>query len=237
MAFLKSLMAKPGFRRGLARVIACYIAFAERTTRWVMEGEADRDRLIEAKRPFVVAFWHGRLAMMPFAWRPGLGFAMLVSEHRDGQLIADVVEHFGIARVSGSTTKGGAKALRAMVQTLKGGTCVGITPDAPRGPRLHANEGVIHLARLAGVPVLPATYATSNRKILGTWDGFNIPLPFSKGAIIWGRAIEVPRVLDETGIAALRAEIEIVMNAQVERADSLVGLEPQRPAPTVEARA
>lgn len=237
MALLKSLMAKPGFRRAVARIVACYVAFAERTTRWTMEGEADRDRLIDAKQPFVVAFWHGRLAMMPFAWRPGLGFAMLVSEHRDGQLIADVVEHFGIARVSGSTTKGGAKALRAMVQTLKSGICVGITPDAPRGPCLRANEGVVHLARLAGVPILPATYATSNRKILGTWDGFNIPLPFSRGAIVWGRAIEVPRTLDEAGIEALRADIETRMNAQVERADGLVGQEPQRPAPKLGAPA
>lgn len=229
MSLLKSLMARPAWRRGIARVIAAYIAFAHRMTRWTMEGEASRDRLIDAKLPFVVAFWHGRLAMMPFAWRPGLGFAMLVSAHRDGQLIADVVEHFGILRVSGSTTKGGARALRALVQTLKSGTCVGITPDAPRGPRLRANDGVIHVARLAGVPILPATYAINPRKVLGTWDGFNIPLPFGRGAILWGEAVVVPRELGPGESEALRAELERRMNALVERADRLVGLEPQRP--------
>lgn len=231
MALLKDIMAHPAVRRAAARLVACYLAFVDRHTDWILLETGPRDRLIEAKRPFVAAFWHDRLALMSLAWRPGLGFGMLASEHRDGQFGADVAERFGIGRISGSTTKGGAKALRAMVQTLRSGTCVGLAPDAPRGPRMRANVGVVHLARLAGAPIVPATYAVSRRKVLRSWDRFIVPLPFGRGARIWGEPIEVPRDLDDAGIEAVRQEVEARINALVERAERAVGLEPMRPEP------
>src|SRR5262249_1086726 len=84
--------------------------------------------------------------------------------------------------------KGGPAALRAMVRQLRQGESVGITPDGPNGPAMRASAGIVGVARLAGVPILPMTYATSRRRILQTWDRFHLPLPFSRGVFLSGGA-------------------------------------------------
>ena len=97
---------------------------------------------------------------------------MLISQHRDGQLIARTVRRFGIASIAGSTSHGGSAALRAILRALKAGQCIGVTPDGPRGPRMRATGGAVDIARLSGVPILPAAFATSRRRVLGSWDRF-----------------------------------------------------------------
>src|ERR1700739_4204747 len=90
------------------------------------------------------------------------------------------------------TRRGGSAALRTMVKRLRGGDCVGITPDGPRGPAMTASVGIVNLARLAGVPIIPITYATSRRSVLPTWDCFHFPWPFGRGVYLWGEPIQVP---------------------------------------------
>ena len=94
--------------------------------------------------------------MMPYCWNPQKTIYMLISQHRDGQLIARTVGHFGIKTAAGSSSRGGARALRTMVKALSKGEYVGITPDGPRGPRRRARDGIVRVARLFGVPVIPA---------------------------------------------------------------------------------
>lgn len=160
---------------------------------------------------------------------------MLISRHRDGQLIARTVAHLGIGSIAGSsgkggTDKGGAAALREMVRTLKRGGYVGITPDGPRGPRMRAAKGVIDAARLAGVPIVPAAYAVTRRKVVSSWDRFIVALPFGRGVLMWGAPIVVPADADQEQRERLRAQLEERLNALTEEADRLCGHAPILPA-------
>jgi lysophospholipid acyltransferase (LPLAT)-like uncharacterized protein len=154
---------------------------------------------------------------------------MLISSHTDGQIIARTVAHLGIDTVEGSTAHRGGAALRALLKTLKSGICVGITPDGPRGPLMRASDGVIQLARLAGVPVIPCTVATARRRLLGSWDRFALALPFSRGVFIWGNPIAVAREADGTTLDEVRVAVERALNAITADADARMGHEPLAP--------
>lgn len=227
---IKRLLASTAVRRALCFIGSLYIRFAHATSRWqVVRGETPA-AFWDAERPFILAFWHGRLLMMPYCWRRGRAIRMLISEHRDGRLIADTVAHFGIDTVTGSSTRGGAGALKRMVGTLKDGGYVGITPDGPRGPRMRASDGVAAVARLSGVPVIPATYSVSRRKVLGSWDRFIVAWPFSRGVIVWGEPIEVARDADVDSMARARQSVEEALNRITAEADALVGQPAIEPA-------
>src|SRR4029079_17496217 len=118
----------------------------------------------------IVAFWHGRMLMLPMGWRRLAPMHMLISAHRDGRIIADAVTYFGVNSIAGSTRRAGSSALRQMLKQLAAGDCVGITPDGPRGPAMQASLGIVNVARLARVPIVPVTFATSARLVLSTWD-------------------------------------------------------------------
>lgn len=234
---VKRLTRAEWLRRGLCWLGAQYIRLVHATGRWQVIGDEIPARHWNAGQPFILAFWHGRLLLMPYSWRRDKAIHMLISQHRDGRLIADTVKHFGIEIVSGSSTRGGSAALRGMLKALKAGECVGITPDGPRGPRQRASAGIINVARLAGVPVIPATYAVKRRRLLGTWDRFVVALPFSKGIFVWGRPIEVPRDASAAALEALREELELRLNAITAAADSRMGHPALEPAPWPEAPA
>ena len=188
-----------------------------------MEG-SERPRCLRAEgRAFILAFWHGRLLMIPMAWQRLAPMHMLISAHPDGQIIADAVTYFGVDSIAGSTSRGGSAALRTMLKRLKDGDCVGVTPDGPRGPAMTASIGIVNVARLARVPILPLTYATSRRRVLATWDRFHLALPFGRGVYLWGEPIEVGADLDEAGLEQARRLVEERMVEMVQEADRRVG--------------
>lgn len=231
MAFFKTFLRRDGVRRALCWVGAQYIRLAFATGRWMtINGETPR-RLWDADRPFVLCFWHGRILMMPYSWDLSKAIHMLISQHPDGQLIAHTVAHFGIKTAAGSSRRGGAGALRAMVRALKAGEWVGITPDGPRGPRMRASDGAIHVARMAGVPLVPAAFGARRRKILGSWDRFVIAWPFGGGVFVWGDPIQVPRDADDAAVEAARQRLEDSLNAVTAEADRLCGQASVEPAP------
>jgi lysophospholipid acyltransferase (LPLAT)-like uncharacterized protein len=150
-------------RRALCWLIYRYIRLVYRTNRWQSEGDDRPLQLRRDGRPFVLAFWHGRLLMIPMAWQQMAPMHMLISAHRDGRIIADAVRHFGVGSIAGSTRRGGSAALRAMLKRLEEGDCVGITPDGPRGPAMTASIGIVNAARLAQAPILPASFCGARR--------------------------------------------------------------------------
>jgi lysophospholipid acyltransferase (LPLAT)-like uncharacterized protein len=212
-------------RRIACWVTHCYIRFVYRTNRWSVEGGEWPRRLTGEGRTFIVAFWHGRLLMMPPAWHQLTSFHMLISAHRDGRIIAGAMTYFGIDTIAGSTSRGGSLALRAMLKRLKEGGCVGITPDGPRGPAMTVSVGAVNIARLARVPILPLTYATSRRRVLATWDRFHLALPFGRGVYLWGEPIEIAKELDEAGLERARHLVETRMVEMVRDADRRFGHE------------
>jgi len=224
----KRILGSDAVRRVLCWLGAQYIRFVYATGRWtVLRGDIPR-AFWDRGEPFILCFWHGRLLMMPYCWNRRVDIHMLISQHRDGQIIARTVGHFGIRTIAGSTQRGGAGALRAMLKVLQAGECVGITPDGPRGPRMRASDGIVSVARLAGVPIVPATFAVDRRHVLGSWDRFVVAWPFARGVLAWGEPIHVTRDAD---VEAARARVEEALNVLTAEADALVGAAPVEPAP------
>lgn len=231
MALLKAITRIDLVRRLLCAVLARCIRLIYLTGRWQARGGEIPRRFWDAGKPFLLCFWHGRTVMMPCSWDRRVPIYMLVSRHLDGQLIAHTVKHFGIRTIAGSTSRGGAGALRAMLKILASGNCAGITPDGPRGPRMRASAGVVNAARLAGVAIVPGTFAARRRLVLSSWDRFIVALPFTRGVFLWGKPIEVARDADPEARETVRREIEVRLNALCLEADRLVGAAPVEPAP------
>lgn len=225
----RRILRNKRLRRVACWVIHLYIRFVYLTNRWSVEGSEQPRRLRAEGRAFIGAFWHGRMMMIPMAWQRLAPMHMLISAHRDGQIIAGAMTYFGIESIAGSTRRGGSAALRTMLKRLKEGDCVAITPDGPRGPAMTASIGIVNVARLAQVPIQPITYATSRRRLLATWDRYHLALPFGRGVYLWGEPIEIAAELDEAGLERARRLIETRMVEMVCEADRRVGHRPLQP--------
>ncbi len=241
MAWLKRVLKSDAVRGMGCWIGAQYIRLVYHTSRWDVIGREHADRLWDEGKPFIVAFWHGRLLLIPYAWRKGAPVKFLISQHRDGELISRTIAHLGLGAIRGSAArkgkdkdKGGAAALRAMTRAVKAGECVGITPDGPRGPRMRATMGVAAVAKLTGVPVIPVAYATARARVMGSWDKFILGFPFTRGAMVWGAPIAVPRDADETALEAIRLQIETDLIAVTNAADAHVGRPAIEPDPAPE---
>ena len=200
------------------------------TTRWQTHGRKDADALLRAERPFISAFWHGRLMLAPHGWQAEPPIHVMISRHPDGESIARATRHLGAVPVRGSSTRGGAAAFRASLRVLKKGGYLAISPDGPRGPRMRVQPGIIALARLSGAPILPITYAVSRRKVARSWDRFVIALPFGRGVYLWGSPLYVAADADDATMEDARLTLEERLNALTAEADRMVGAEPIEPA-------
>ena len=171
-------------------------------------------------RAYIQAFWHGHLLMMTYGCARQKMVAM-ISEHRDGELIARTMSHFGHRAVRGSTTSGGAAALRAAVRALREGNDVAFTPDGPKGPRHTVQMGVIQASRLSGAPIVPVIFAASRAKVFGSWDAFVLPYPFSRGVFVYGEPVTVPTDCGEDAMESARLTLEQRMRDLSKRAETL----------------
>ncbi len=231
MAFLKTMTRTGAVRRVLCALGAAYIRLVYVTGRWDVQGGDIPRRLWDAGTPFLLSFWHGRMLMAPKAWDRRVAIDMLISQHLDGRFIAQTMKHFAIGTIAGSSSAGGTGALRAMLKGLKAGRCAGITPDGPRGPRMRASDGIVNVARMAGVAIVPLAYSARRSIVLNSWDHFVIALPFTRGVLVWGEAIEIPRHADADAVEAARALVEARLNEVTLEADRLMGVTPVMPAP------
>lgn len=231
---VKRILKSEAVRSLVAWLAAAYIELVWTTGRWRVENGDVPRRFWDHGRPFVIAFWHNQILMTVKCWDYRRPIRMLASEHGDGQLVGRVIERFGVKLAIGSTTRGGSVGLRHMVRALKAGECVGLTPDGPRGPRMRAQPGVVSLAQLGGVPIVPLGCSFRPRRLAGSWDRFQIAFPFGRGVFVWGEPIDVPRDLDAAAFEAKRLEVETAMTALLHRAEALMGYSPMPPASPAE---
>jgi len=227
---LKKLGRRPAVQGALSSLAAGHIGAVRTTTRWRTINADAPANAWAGEEAAIVAFWHNRLLLMPYCWPSSAPFHMLISAHPDGRLIARTVAYFGIDTVTGSSQRGGGEALRTLVRKLQQGESVGITPDGPRGPRMHVGDGAIALARLSGAPILPAAAAVSRRMVLNTWDRLVVALPFSRGVMVWGNPMRVPRDAGTEDLAGYRQRLEDELIRVTAEADMLVGTTPIAPA-------
>lgn len=157
--------------------------------------------------PLIWAFWHNRILGATAAykrfipWRHGY---VLTSASKDGEILARVMARLGMGSVRGSTSRRGSHALMELMGVLQRGEDVAITPDGPRGPVYELAPGIIKLAELSGAKIMPLRIDFTRYWELKSWDGFRIPVPFSRARVVFGPLYTV------TSGAELEAEREKV---------------------------
>ena len=239
---MKRIVRSPLIAATLGWLIWAYMALCGRTIRWKVEGlDAARDNWQE-HHSVIVAAWHSTILTLPTAWTrymrrwPGrnAGSAMLISLSPDGEPVAQAIRHLGLLSVRGSSArksknrdKGGGAAIAEASRLLKAGGAVCITPDGPRGPRQRAGMGPIVIAKRTKSVILPYALATAPSKRLSTWDRFQIPIPFARGAIVFGEPI-LPD--EEATSESLRLTLENRLNAATYQAEALCGADHVSPA-------
>ena len=175
-------------------------------------------RRIEGGSRIILAFWHGRLLMMPYSY-PGRGITILVSQSKDGELVSRTVKGFGIDSVRGSSSKGWFAGVKGLLKSVQAGRDVAITPDGPRGPGSKAQMGAVQIARATGLPIFPMAFGASRVKKFRSWDSFVLPYPFTRGVFICGEPISVAKDAEADDMEAARSRLEDALNGLTERAD------------------
>jgi hypothetical protein len=170
--------------------------------------------------PAICCVWHNRLVLCLVAYQdyfqnlsgtPGL--AAMVSASKDGGFLTGVLECFRVQPVRGSSSRRGGQALLELTSWAERGYDVAITPDGPRGPRYVVQEGVTSLAQLTGLPIVPFSYNLGWKITVKSWDGFQIPLPFSRCEMNIGQPIRVPREATEAEREECRQRLESSLRA------------------------
>ena len=161
----------------------------------------------EGGRKVLYAFWHEGLIVATYAFRRQ-GIQVLVSQHRDGELIARAIESMGYGTIRGSSTRGGTRALFRMAAAGAAGDDLGVTVDGPRGPRLQVKPGTLIIAGRSGLPIVPFAVASNKACLLSSWDRFMVPRPFSKAAIAFGEPLTVPGDAPVERLEPYRAELQ-----------------------------
>ncbi len=164
---------------------------------------------------FIYAFWHEALL---FPTRFPVACRVLISQHADGELIAQVIQHLGFGVVRGSTTRNGSAALLKMARG-GGDAHLAITPDGPRGPRRQVQPGVVYLAQLTGLPVVPVGIAYDRAWRAGSWDRFLLPRPFTTARCVIAAPILVPAGLDRGQLERFRRQLEDAMTTATAAAE------------------
>lgn len=181
--------------------------------------------IFERGQSFIGVFWHNQLLLMPYISPsfPSHSRAILISRHRDGEIIARIAARFGYASIRGSKTRGGFGALRQTLKFIREGKIFTITPDGPRGPKYKVKPNVIQLAKATGVPILPFAFGAKTHKTMSSWDAFIVPYPFTRAAFVWGDPLWVSSAASEEEMEAARKALEqtlIDLSARAQEAAS-----------------
>ncbi len=229
----KRLLESEGVRATLAWIAAGYIRITGATTHWETRLAPPALALRDSGEPFLACLWHGRMIVIA-AWnRHPRKFDIMISDHRDGRLIARTMHHLGYGVVAGSSGRRGAAALFGTQQVLAKDGAMIMTPDGPRGPRMRAKEGAIKAAQLAGVPLIPVSGAVTRCRVLDSWDRFCVVLPLGYGVVLADAPMTVPSDADAQELARLTRDLEARLNALSAEADCMCGRSVMEPAPAM----
>ena len=164
----------------------------------------------ECKGQKIYVFWHENL-LFPIYLRGRCNLAMLLSRHRDADILARVAFHLGFECVRGSTYRGGAAAMREMLRKSRD-MHLTITPDGPRGPRRVLAQGPIYLSSKLGLPLVPMGFGYDKPWRAGSWDRFAIPKPYSRARAVVGPQFRIPADLDRDGVEHYRRRVDQLLN-------------------------
>ena len=184
-------------------------------------------QLLTSDQPWLVAMWHGRMLVgLPMPMHRGRNIGVLVSPSDDGHLATSALRLFGFVPIRGSLSRGGARALREMTDTLRDGRQLVVTPDGPRGPRHAMNVGLHWLARRTGAPILPVGFACDRAWRLRSWDRFTIPKPFARIVVNYGDPDPIAATSSDSELEALAAKLRTRLIALEREAFDALGTAP-----------
>lgn len=223
---LKGLGRSQMVRELAGAFAAGYLRFVRATTRFTITPPIEET--VKSKLPVIVAMWHGQHMMVHYASFPGAKLGALISRSADGEVAAQIMKRVGVHPIRGSggpagksRKRGGAEALRAMLRELQDGRSIVLTADVPKVSRI-AGAGIVTLAQLSGRPIYPIAVVTNRRFDMNSWDHASVPLPFGRGAIVLGDAIEVARDASADVIESKRQQVEDALNEVHRRAYAMV---------------
>lgn len=172
--------------------------------------QQDDPQYLEARRGgerFLYYFWHARLLPLVFTYR-GEGIVVLVSQHRDGELISRLSKLMGFNTARGSSTRGGEVGLREMLRHARAGRQLAITPDGPRGPAEELKDGLVFLASRLQRRVVPIATASNSAWVARSWDRFRVPHAFAHVCISHGAPLQVPKNLDAQSVIPVQQSLQ-----------------------------
>ncbi|MBF0279709.1 MAG: lysophospholipid acyltransferase family protein [SAR324 cluster bacterium] len=189
-----------------------------RLTGWTSRSICLNPELIDSlPQNYILSTWHNNIYYSCFLLK-NRKYGSMISSSRDGELIARVMEHFAFIPIRGSSSTGGSKALREMVKYLKGPLPAAITPDGPQGPKYKVQSGVIMIARMTGVPIVPWGYEALDQIVLrNSWDHHKIPKPFTIAVSSFGAPFYVPAKLSGDEMQGYCENLEQAMTDNQER--------------------
>jgi lysophospholipid acyltransferase (LPLAT)-like uncharacterized protein len=170
--------------------------------------------------PAIYCLWHNRLILCMEVYlaqtkqrSAGIGLAALISASKDGAFLAAILERFKVQPVRGSSSRRGSQALLELTSWAERGYDLAITPDGPRGPRYIVQRGIISLAQITGRPIVPFGFRAYHKIQIKSWDGFQIPLPFTRCDLSLGKPIHVPREATDEQREQIRADLEQMLKS------------------------
>lgn len=155
---------------------------------------------------YIYAMWHEYL-LLPVCCFAHPKVHVLISQHADGQLVAELCRYLGVPVIRGSSTRGGVPALRQLIRAA-GDTHIALTPDGPRGPRQRVKPGLIYLAAQTGLPIVPVGFGLQRPRRARSWDCFAVPRLGSRARCVTDAPIIVPPDADGVELERCRLQVE-----------------------------
>ncbi len=185
----------------LIQTIGCTVKFT--VDGWEHWEAASND----GKQP-IYTFWHNRVFLATYFWRRRR-IVVMTSKSFDGEYIARFIQRFGYGAARGSSTRGATGAVVEMIRLMSAGCPCAFTIDGPKGPRYVAKMGAVLLAKKTGNPILPFTI-TADRfwEAKRSWDGFQVPRPFTRARVTIAAPIFVRPDADGAELKAKRDELQ-----------------------------
>ena len=217
MSIRKKLLKHFIVQQLLAFIAFIYILFVKVTSNIKYENIDSPTKYWQNKKPFILAFWHGQLMTFSYTWKINKKLNILASSHSDGRFGASIARYFKLNNIPISSDNNNL-SLRPIFKILNSNNYIAITPDGPRGPKEKVSEGIIKIAKISKVPIIPVGFGSSKNFCLKSWDSFLITLPFSKCRIVWGDSITIPENLEDQEIVTYKKIIEEKINECVKKA-------------------
>ncbi|GBD87803.1 hypothetical protein BMS3Abin03_01737 [bacterium BMS3Abin03] len=168
-------------------------------------------KLQQEKKNYVLAFWHSTM-LLPWFLHGGPAFAALISKSKDGDLLAKILKRWKYNVVRGSSSKGGDVALGIMVDLAKNNYSIAITPDGPGGPPHKFKAGAVVTAKKSGIPLVLAGIGFKKKKLLNSWDKFQVPYFFSKVKVVYSNPFFVDKNLSYEETSKIIKDCEVKLS-------------------------